>query len=110
MRFPIDPAAGVTAFDAWLLSPGRSAALTGIRRFTVALLHFGIKEARACLFVALFFGAVFAVPRDGLFGIPRYDVLLVAALAIQAWMVAAKIETLDELKAMTLFHVIGFAL
>ena len=58
----------------------------------------------------LFFGAVFMVPRAGLFGIPRYDVLLVVALAIQAWMVWAKIETYDELKAITLFHLIGFAL
>jgi uncharacterized membrane protein YoaT (DUF817 family) len=32
------------------------------------------------------------------------------ALAIQAWMVWAKLETLDELKAICLFHVIGFAL
>jgi len=74
------------------------------------LFHFGLKEARACLFVVLFFGAVFLVPRGGLFGIPRYDLLLVIALAIQAWMVWAKVETLDELKAITLFHLIGFAL
>ncbi len=73
-------------------------------------LWFGLKEARACLFAGLFFAAVFLVPRAGLFGIPRYDVLLVIALAIQAWMVWAKIETLDELKAISLFHVLGFTL
>jgi len=50
------------------------------------------------------------VPRAGLFGIPRYDLLLLIALAIQAWMVWAKIETVDELKAITLFHVLGFCL
>jgi uncharacterized membrane protein YoaT (DUF817 family) len=53
---------------------------------------------------------VFAVPRGGLLGIPRYDLMLILALAIQAWLVWAKLETLDELKAMTLFHVAGFAL
>jgi len=73
-------------------------------------LYFGIKEARACLFVGLFFAAVFLVPRAGLWGIPRYDALLIIAVAIQAWMVWTKLETLDELKAITVFHVIGFAL
>lgn len=73
-------------------------------------LWFGLKEARACLFAGLFFAAVFLVPRAGMFGIPRYDLLLVIALAIQAWMVWAKIETIDELKAISLFHVLGFTL
>ena len=71
---------------------------------------FGLKEARACLFAGLFFAALFTVPRAGLFGVPRYDVLLVVALAIQAVMIATKLETWDELKAITLFHVLGFAL
>ena len=69
-----------------------------------------MKEARACLFAALFFAAVFTVPRTGVFGLPRYDVLLVVALAIQAWMLWARLETVDELKAISLFHVIGFVL
>jgi uncharacterized membrane protein YoaT (DUF817 family) len=84
--------------------------LNGASRFFHEFLYFGVKEARACLFAGLFFGAVFSVPRDGLLGIPRYDVLLALALAIQIWMVWAKLETIDELKAITLFHVIGFAL
>jgi uncharacterized membrane protein YoaT (DUF817 family) len=72
--------------------------------------YFGVKEARACLFAGLFFAAVLCVPRDGLLGIPRYDCLLLIALAVQAWMLWAGLETVDELKAITLFHVIGFAL
>lgn len=73
-------------------------------------LWFGLKEARACLFAGLFFAAVFLVPRAGLLGVPRYDLLLIIALGIQAWMVWAKIETIDELKAISLFHILGFAL
>ena len=73
-------------------------------------LYFGVKEARACLFAGLFFIAVFAVPNEGLFGVPRYDALLIIAVAIQAWMLWAGLETWDELKAITLFHAIGFAL
>lgn len=76
----------------------------------VELLYFGAKEARACLFVGLFFACVLAVPRAGLLGVPRYDVLLLAALAIQAWMLATRLESWDEAKAIGLFHVVGFAL
>ncbi|WEF34726.1 DUF817 domain-containing protein [Pseudoduganella chitinolytica] len=92
------------------LTDARPRALAGWRRAAVEFLYFGIKEARACLFVGLFFAAVFLVPRAGLFGIARYDVLLLAALAIQAGMVATRLETCDELKAVSLFHVVGFAL
>lgn len=73
-------------------------------------LYFGIKQARACLFVVLFFTAMFLMPRAGIAGIPRYDLLLAFALGVQVWLVWAKLETLDELKAVTVFHVVGFAL
>ncbi|WP_407928313.1 DUF817 domain-containing protein [Collimonas silvisoli] len=100
----------LNAFDNYLLHQGERSDLTGFSRFAVEFFYFGIKEARACLFVGLFFSAVFAVPRAGLFGVPRYDLLLIIALAIQAWMVWAKLETIDELKAISLFHAVGFAL
>jgi uncharacterized membrane protein YoaT (DUF817 family) len=84
--------------------------LTGFLRFVVEFLYFGMKEARACLFAGLFFVSIFLVPKAGLFGVPRYDVLLVIALAIQIFMIWSKLETLDEAKAICLFHVVGFAL
>ena len=96
--------------DAHFLNLPARADLTGAHRAALELWYFGIKQVRACLFVGLFFTAVFVVPRAGLLGIPRYDVLLIVALAIQVWMVRAKLESLDELKAITLFHAIGFAL
>jgi len=86
--------------------PGRSR----MRHALLEFLWFGIKNARACLFAGLFFLAVFGMPRSGVLGIPRYDLLLLVAIAIQAGMVATKLETWDELKAITVFHVIGFAL
>ena len=98
------------ALDAHFMNLPARADLTGARRFALEFWYFGIKQVRACLFVGLFFTAVFAVPRTGVFGIPRYDVLLVVALAIQMWMVRAGLESVDELKAITLFHAIGFAL
>jgi uncharacterized membrane protein YoaT (DUF817 family) len=78
--------------------------------FTREFLYFGLKEARACLFAGLFFLSVFLVPRAGLFGLPRYDVLLVIALAIQTWMLLTKLETWDEMRAILIFHALGFAL
>jgi uncharacterized membrane protein YoaT (DUF817 family) len=81
-----------------------------VRRFLAEFLSFGLKNARACLFVGLFFCAVFLVPRSGVPGLARYDLLLVVAIGIQAAMVWTKLETLDEVKAITLFHLVGFAL
>ncbi|EIJ47282.1 protein of unknown function DUF817 [Herbaspirillum sp. GW103] len=83
---------------------------TGWRRFVLEFLMFGIKEARCCLFAGLFFAAVFLMPRAGLLGLPRYDALLLFALLVQAWMVSTRIETMAELKAISVFHVVGFAL
>ena len=97
-------------FDAFLHSPKVGVNLSPTTRFAVEFLFFGMKEARACLFAGLFFTAVFAVPRGGVWLMPRYDALLVIALAIQGWMVWAKLETVDELKAISLFHLVGFAL
>lgn len=96
--------------DAHLLNLPARPTLSGIPRLLLEFLYFGIKEARACLFVGLFFTAVFAVPKAGIAGLPRYDVLPIIALGIQAWMVWTKLETMDELKAICLFHVVGFAL
>lgn len=97
-------------FDDYLIKQPNRPNLAGLRRFAAEFLLFGIKEARACLFAGLFFIAVFAMPREGLFGIPRYDALLVFAIAIQALMLWTRLETWDEVKAITLFHLIGFAL
>jgi uncharacterized membrane protein YoaT (DUF817 family) len=102
---------GVAALDAFLMAGGAGVNVgSGLRRLAVELLYFGAKQARACLFAGLFFATVFSLPRAGVVGMPRYDALLLVAIGIQAWMVWAKLETLDELKAITLFHAIGFAL
>lgn len=98
------------SLDRHLIDRPAADRLEGVTRFVVEFLYFGIKEARACLFAGLFFLAVFAVPRAGLAGIPRYDLLLLIAIVIQAAMVWTKLETMDELKAISLFHLVGFAL
>ncbi len=84
--------------------------LTGLPRFLMEFWYFGIKEARSCLFVGLFFAAVFLMPRAGLLGVPRYDLLLAVAVLIQISMLATRLETMDELKTICLFHAVGFVL
>jgi len=98
------------AVDAHFVNVAARPELAGVRRAVIEFLYFGAKCARACLFAGLFFGAVFLVPRGGLLGVPRYDLLLVIAVAIQGWMLWAGLESRDEVKAITLFHLIGFCL
>ena len=84
--------------------------LSTLGQFLREFLAFGVKEARACVFAGSFFLAVFIVPRAGVLGIPRYDLLLVIALLIQVVLVMTGIESMDEVKAITLFHIVGFCL
>ena len=73
------------------------------------LLHFGLKNARACLFPA-FILVMLALTRAAELPIARYDALLLACLAMQALMLATGLETRDELKVITLFHLLGLGL
>ncbi len=91
-------------------NPAVPAILRDLPNGVLEFLYFGVKQARACLFAGLFFAAVFIVPRTGILGLARYDVLLMVAIAIQSIMVWARLESIDELKAITLFHVVGFVL
>lgn len=104
------PESRLALLDEYLCDRQPWGELKGAKRFIVEFLYFGVKEARACMFAGLFFLSIFLVPRSGLFGLPRYDVLLVIALTIQFFMIWSKLETLDEAKAILLFHVVGFAL
>ena len=100
----------IDTLDKILMDPKIRPDLTGFSRFAVEFFYFGVKEARACLFAGLFFLSVFIVPRSGILGLPKYDVILIIALTIQVWMLMVKLETWDEVKAICLFHVVGFVL
>ncbi|MEE3701102.1 DUF817 domain-containing protein [Mannheimia haemolytica] len=97
-------------FDAWLMNHKPNARLSGASRLLTEFWFFGLKEARACLFAGLFFIAMFSVPKTGLWGLPRYDILLIFAIVVQIAMVKLGLETWDELKAISLFHLVGFVL
>lgn len=80
--------------------------LSGLYEFLV----FGLKEARACIFAGLFFIVLFLSNHIPLFGIPRYDFIFLAAIAIQAWLVWQRFETRDEVLTLCAFHALGLAL
>ncbi|MBD2846353.1 DUF817 domain-containing protein [Paenibacillus sp. IB182496] len=81
-----------------------------LRRALVQLVRFGWQQALACVFPVVIFAALAVTQTVPLPGLPRYDWLLLICLAMQVWMLRAGLETRDELKVITVFHLIGLAL
>ena len=84
--------------------------LPRFRSFSRFLIEFARIQALCCLFpfaiiIVLALSRKFATP-----GLPRYDLILLCCIGIQLWMVASRLETLDELKVICVFHVLGLAL
>lgn len=87
----------------WVCSRGRAAVVLH------ELLCFGVKQASACLFggsMVLLLGLTWAFypPHAAL---ARYDFLTIAALLIQAALLATRLETTAEAKVILLFHLVG---
>lgn len=74
------------------------------------LLHFGYQEAMSCLFPVFIFGSLALSKLVTIPGLPRYDLLLLLCLLFQIFMVKSGLESRDELKVITVFHVIGLCL
>lgn len=72
-------------------------------------LHFGIKQAYACLFggALLFFILLTSFVWQPDWPIARYDALFIIAIAIQCLLLAFKLETWDEAKIILIFHIVG---
>jgi uncharacterized membrane protein YoaT (DUF817 family) len=92
----------LTAAQTWAdRSPWRAAAFE--------FLWFGLKQAWACLFGGLLLALILAThllwPDDA--PVARYDVLVFGTLAIQAGMLAFRLETWAEARVIFLFHVAG---
>jgi uncharacterized membrane protein YoaT (DUF817 family) len=80
------------------------------KNFLLEFLAFGVKNALSCLFPAFIFfllavSNVLRVPH-----IPRYDLLLMACIGMQAAMYFTKLETRDEILVITLFHLLGLGM
>lgn len=72
------------------------------------LVHFGIQEAAACFFAVYILTALMITRYYPLPFLPRYDYMLLFAVLMQVAMVwVFKMETVDELKVICLFHLLG---
>lgn len=73
---------------------------------------FGVKQASACLFggsMVLLLGLTWAFyPSHA--ALARYDLLTLAALAIQCILIATRLETTEEARVILLFHLVGTAM
>ena len=80
--------------------------------FLFELVSFGVKQAWCCLFgglmLALLLGTHLLYPAEA--PLARYDFLTLAALGIQAVMLATKLETWEEARVIFAFHVVGTAM
>jgi uncharacterized membrane protein YoaT (DUF817 family) len=74
------------------------------------LFRFGWEQALSCVFPVVIFGALALTSVVHFPWLPRYDWLLLICIVMQIVMVVSGLETLDELKVITLFHIIGIAL
>ena len=74
------------------------------------LVRFGWEQALSCLFPVVIFASLAITQIMPLPFLPRYDWLLIICLLMQWWMVRSGLETRDELKVITLFHLIGLTL
>lgn len=81
-----------------------------IIRAVKQLAHFGWQQALSCLFPVVIFASLALTKIIPLPILPRYDWLLIICILMQWWMLRSGLETKDELKVITLFHLIGLAL
>ncbi|WP_035323825.1 DUF817 domain-containing protein [Peribacillus kribbensis] len=74
------------------------------------LFHFGWEQALSCVFPVVIFASLAITQVFPFPFLPRYDWLLIMFILMQGWMVRSGLETVDELKVIKLFHLIGIAL
>ncbi|HXW27176.1 MAG TPA: DUF817 domain-containing protein [Xanthobacteraceae bacterium] len=91
---------------------GRWAEQRPARAVVYEFVRFGLKQGWACLFGGLMVALILATarwyPRGA--ALARYDFMFLAALAIQAAMLAFRFETIEEAKVILIFHVVGTAM
>ena len=98
--------AQVVAFDTWARPWAEQSQWRG---WAYEFLMFGLKQAWACLFgglmLALLIGTHLFWPENA--PLARYDFLVVASVAIQAALLATKLERWEEAVVILIFHAVG---
>lgn len=98
--------AQVAAFDGWARPWAEASKWRG---WAYEFLRFGLKQAWACLFGALMLGLLLGTHLFWREDAPlaRYDFLVLAAVAIQAALLATRLERWEEALVILVFHVVG---
>lgn len=82
-----------------------------IPRPLAVLFNFAYQEAASCVFPGFIFGLLVFTRFAQIPGLPRYDFLLLGCILVQVAMVWWwRVETVDELKTITLFHGVAMAM
>ncbi|MNO37055.1 hypothetical protein D3C76_271320 [compost metagenome] len=76
----------------------------------IQLLHFGYHQAMSCIFPVAIFGTLALTTVIDIPLFCRYDAILLILLGVQYFMYRSGLETLDEIKVICIFHVIGLCL
>ncbi|MBB6453215.1 uncharacterized membrane protein YoaT (DUF817 family) [Salirhabdus euzebyi] len=74
------------------------------------LFYFGLAQAKACIFPIIIFLTLAVTKIIDIPFLHRYDLILLVCIITQMLMLALKLETMDELKVIGVFHLIGLAL
>ena len=80
-----------------------------LRKWSKDLVWFAWQQVLSCVFaIGIFSGLI--LTRYVHLGIPRYDLMLILCIVLQIIMVKSKLESLDELKVICVFHLVGLCL
>ncbi|UII55309.1 DUF817 domain-containing protein [Cytobacillus spongiae] len=74
------------------------------------LLTFTYLQALSCIFPVIIFLTLGLSTYVKIPGVGRYDFILLICIIAQVFMIISKLETIDELKVICVFHLIGLAL
>ncbi|MBH0228897.1 DUF817 domain-containing protein [Halobacillus yeomjeoni] len=74
------------------------------------LFRFGVVQAKSCLFPLIIFSTLALTTMVEVEGVHRYDLILFICLAAQLLLILSGYETFDELKVISVFHLIGLSL
>jgi uncharacterized membrane protein YoaT (DUF817 family) len=81
-----------------------------LKDLLLKLIHFGYRQVLCCIFPAAIFLTLAVSKHVDINGLYRYDFILIVCLITQALMLILKLESFDELKVISLFHLIGLGL
>lgn len=79
-------------------------------KYLKLLFIFGWNQALCCIFPVVIFASLALSKFIHLPFLDRYDIILLICIVAQFLLVYFKLETVDELKVITLFHLIGLVL